>query len=361
MASYRRKTDTTDHSPAQSLEQHHAPPTATARIATVCVRGRKPQSLSGNGKSVRLMKAIVAEVADRWRDIDVLLFPGGFVRLADYIGGRSQRDRTRLISNSEPGLSVARAVKRLQATSAGALIVTGIDSFKRSETDRGDQLCVAFNAEGVVGIGRKVFPTDWDTNGDGRTPIVCYVADYSSRHRVVQLASGARAILCSCYDAFGIAEAATGPSGRIRFIRYIADADVHEAGTHRFGALRRELFEEWRALIVTSQASMSLAAIHGFPRPGRDIFWQRHGIANASAALGGGLSIGASFFRDQLPDLTRAGWHSPLASLGVPVSHLRKAQYRPAFPHQPLDWFEVGTAKDGGPEALVRLFSTEAP
>jgi hypothetical protein len=34
----------------------------------------------------------------------------------------------------------------------------------------------------------------------------------------VTLANGSRALLCACYDVFGVAEAIIGPTARIRYI-----------------------------------------------------------------------------------------------------------------------------------------------
>jgi hypothetical protein len=44
--------------------------------------------------------------------------------------------------------------------------------------------------------------------------VVCYPADFGSPHRIVTLANGSRALLCACYDVFGVAEAIIGPTAR---------------------------------------------------------------------------------------------------------------------------------------------------
>jgi hypothetical protein len=99
--------------------------------------------------------------------------------------------------------------------------------------------------------------------------------------------------------------------------------------------------------------------VHRFQQPGRDIFWQRHGLATASAALGGGLAVGAAFFTDRLPD-ERARWSSPLAACGVPREHLSQGLYRPARRFEPIAALTINGRRKGRPHALVRLFDRAA-
>lgn len=221
-----------------------------------------------------------------------------------------------------------RAAYRLDAAHPGALIVVGIDSVPYSSDDHGDQMCVAFSLYGVIGIGRKVWPADGDTNWDGRPPVVCYPADFGSPHRIVTLANGSRALLCACYDVFGIAETIVGPTARIRYIRYLAPDQRYDGPGAGFLRVRRRLVAEWGQLLADQRVDVGLAAVHRFQQPGRDIFWQRHRMATASAALGGGLVVGAALFNDRLPD-GRDRWSSPLAACGVPREHLSQGPHPP--------------------------------
>jgi hypothetical protein len=247
------------------------------------------------------------------------------------------------------------AAYRLDAAHAGALIVVGIDSMPHSSGDHGDQMCVGFSPYGVVGIGRKVWPADGDTNWDGHPPVVCYPADFVSPHRIVTLANGSRALLCACYDVFGVAEAIIGPTARIRYIRYLAPDQRDEDTGAGFMAVRRRLVAEWGQLLTDQRADVALTAVHRFQQPGRDIFWQRHGLATASAALGGGLAVGAAFFTDRLPD-EGDRWSSPLAACGVPREHLSQGLHRPARRFEPVAALTINGRRNGKPRALVRLF-----
>ena len=247
------------------------------------------------------------------------------------------------------------AAYRLDAAHPGALIVVGIDSVPYSSDDHGDQMCVAFSPYGVIGIGRKVWPADGDTNWDGRPPVVCYPADFGSPHRIVTLANGSRALLCACYDVFGVAEAIVGPTARIRYIRYLAPDQRYDGAGAGFVAVRRRLVAEWGQLLADQRVDVALTAVHRFQQPGRDIFWQRHGLATASAALGGGLAVGAAFFTDRLPD-GRDRWSSPLAACGVPREHLSQGLHRPARRFEPIAALTINGRRNGKPRALVRLF-----
>jgi hypothetical protein len=216
-------------------------------------------------------------------------------------------------------------------------------------------MCVAFSPYGVVGIGRKVWPADGDTNWDGRPPVVCYPDDFGSPHRVVTLANGSHALLCACYDVFGVAEAIVGPTARTRYIRYLAPDQRYDGADAGFVAIRRRLVAEWGQLLTNQRVNVVLTAVHRFQQPGRDIFWQRHGLATASAALGGGLAVGAAFFTNRLPD-GRDRWSSPLAACGVPREHLSQGLHRPARRFEPIAMLTINGRRNGKPRAFVRLF-----
>jgi hypothetical protein len=161
-----------------------------------------------------------------------------------------------------------------------------------------------------------------------------------------------------CYDVFGVAEAIVGPTVRIRYIRYVAP-DQRYAGTGaEFVAARRRLVADWGRLLADQQVDVALSAVHRFQQPGRDIFWQRHGLATASAALDGGLAVGAAFFTDRLPD-GRDRWGSPLAACSVPREHLSQGLHRSARRFEPTAMLTINGRRKGRPRALVRLFDAE--
>jgi hypothetical protein len=108
-------------------------------------------------------------------------------------------------------------------------------------------------------------------------------------------------------------------------------------------------------LLAEEYPDVVLTAVHRFQQPGRDIFWQRHGLATASAALDGGLAVGAAFFTDRLPDGQNC-WSSPLAACGVPREHLEQGLHRLARRFEPIAVLTINGRRNGKPRALIRLF-----
>jgi hypothetical protein len=84
-------------------------------------------------------------------------------------------------------------------------------------------------------------------------------------------------------------------------------------GHEGFRASRDSSFAAWADLVAARAPDVLLATIHAFERPGLDDYWQRHGIAHASAAHGGALAVGAAHFLKSLPE-----YGSTLAAYGVP-------------------------------------------
>jgi hypothetical protein len=241
--------------------------------------------------------------------------------------------------------SIKVAIDKLDR-SPGALVVVGVDGPQFSEYDRGDQLCVAVDKTGVIGIGRKIFPVA----GDEADALLCHDADFGEHRRVVRLASGRKAILAACYDMFGIAERGDIKGIRARFIQWIGtykDQVGREERCFR-DRLEKNLADFGR--LLTNDVTIGLAAIHSFQGHATG-FWQRHGIASCSAALGSGFAVGAAHFGN-LPKNPMA---STLAADRVPETHLKQGVKRKAHSLAPKDQF-LSEYKNSS--ALVRLFSS---
>lgn len=321
------------------------------RIASVCVLGSKAARAASNAPRLELANSIADAIARRaWQPIDAVLFPGGFVRSQSFIGCMSDRERLRRLENEAWFGGIANAAAKLNAVTSGALVVVGADSSAPTRGQVGDQLCVALCQRRIVGLARKIYPTDLDTRGCAR-PLVPAAADFTSRRRFVLLPNGSWACLNSCYDLFGVTDSPPRLAARSRGMRMLyQDGEYLRYGSTGFRRLRAELLDQWATLLRGWAPDVALAAIHGFERPGRDGYWQRHGIAAASAALGGSLVVGAAHFEDALP--TRG--QSPLASDNVPASHLALGPNRPASRLRPTDSFVMTAC---GLEASVRLFT----
>ena len=326
------------------------------RIATVCVLGDRAKRSTINHRRYRLMKLVIEALVSRneWHPIDAVVFPGGHFFSTTYVGHHAYHKRKSIIERNRIGEVCRWGADQLDKVCPGALLVVGIDSVGRGRHDWGDQLCVAFNGDGVAGIGRKVFPTNIETNGSIR-PVVCYADDYDSEHRIVTLPNGSRALLAACYDAFGVAEPVLGPTARTRYIRNIIDGGKKfSIGDQHFAKLRRDCLERWAALISANRVDVTLTAIHNFGEPGADLFWQRHGLATASASMGGGLAIGAAHFWDELPDPKRFD-QSPLAAFNVEANHLNDGLHRKAERLRCVDAISIKDKEAGA--AIIRFYS----
>lgn len=323
-------------------------PTLSARIAAVCVRGKRCTNLSHNPRRLALLETIVTRIGEAdWPGLEAVLLPGGFLRLGRSLADLDFAGRTAALAQTRIGRGLLHQARRLDNAYPGALLVVGIDGNNVGEGD--DQLCVAFGADGIVGLARKIFPTDHDTRKPKRA-VTPRLADYDCAGRIVALPGGRRAVLNACYDVFGFHEGPDSNSARTRAIRWIR-VSSRLVGTedNDFAELRRTALAAWQEHWRGAGVDLALAAVHGFEMPGRDGYWQRHGMACAAAAIGG-AAIGAAHFEDCLPEPDR----STLVAAGVPKQHLKAGLSRRAHSHPPLDALLI--RKAGRNAALARLF-----
>ena len=322
-----------------------------ARVVSVCLAGHPITQKRFNSNRLELVNKVAREVHRQgWKALDVILFPAGYVRLADWLGPSSHYERVARLETEELSDVCRAAAYRLRTGSPGCLIAVGLDTNKPPSGWRGDQLVVAFDRGGVVGIARKIFPVVQDTDGWGRAPYLLFDADFDSSRRFVTLPNGEHALLSACYDAFALAELAVGPTFKRRALRHLAtpggwinlSRDEIDGLLSRFGHQLKSL-----------RPTVNLVALHGFRSPGRDLYWQRHGLATASAALGGALTVGAAHFTSSLPNRLCS---APLAALGVNVAQLHASHHRTAHALAPVDGFETALAWSPGHRVLVRLF-----
>lgn len=137
-------------------------------------------------------------------------------------------------------------------------------------------------------------------------------------------------------------------------VRYLDKGDDGGRLDMQSRQLRQDLIAAWRHLLRDQQVDVALAAIHRFEAPGRDGYWQRHGIASASAALNGGLAIDAAHFRRALPALEA----STLAAAGITSEHLMQGLRRQAHRALPVAAFAL-PENECYPPAIVRLFEAD--
>lgn len=320
-------------------------------VVTVCVRGRDTYPMPQMSKRVLLLDRLIDALAQRprWSNIDAVLLPGGFFRLPAPIARLRPIERRIILGGQDAGLAGAAGSRLLNRHWPGVTLVIGIDSEPLSSRLAGDQLVAAWQDGELVGLARKAFPVASETNG--KDPVFwSALDDADDPARVVTLRYGQRALLLACYDGFAV-RALHGPRfAPLSALRLISD------GKGRIRAPRpgerEEHLRRWLAMLRAIPPDLGLVAIHEFDRPGRDGYWQRHGIASASAALNGAPILAAAHFRRALP-ASLSG--SSLAAHDVPLVHLDQGQHRLAHRLLPRDGFALpaGSAKAS---LLVRLF-----
>ena len=321
-----------------------------ARVVSVCLLGKKATAPGMNRARADLLMTVVQALAQKkWAPIDAVIFPGGYFRSRAFIGHRDHEERCQLLLKEAFAEGVCKASRLLDRQTSGAILAVGCDSAPPNTKEIGDQSCIAFRRGQIIGLARKIFPASGDTAREV-LPIVPCVSDYGAEVRFVTLPNGSTAMLAACYDLFGLTEDPNAPGRRAQHVRYLWDGR-YIGTTGRITALRNACLAEWHRVLKAAQPDLAVCAIHRFKRPGLDGFWQRHGIASASAVLNGGLVVGAAHFESWLP---KAG-ASTLASDRVPKRHLTAGTSRQAYRLAPSESF--GVAQAGGElAALVRLF-----
>ena len=324
-------------------------PTRSPRLATLCLQGNTATSTRDNKARISILEETVRVLQKQrtWHPIDALVLPGGFFWLSKTLGATSFERRRTLLSVERLTTSVTSALLRLQELSPGIRLVTGVMAQPRDRTERTEQACLAFDRTGLIGVARKMFPTRDESRG--RRYMSAFVDDYRSTKRFIDLPNGSVALLNSCYDMFGTADIGSGSSGRRAAIRALRDQSGRILlGDEGFRASRDRCLAAWADLVAAKAPDVLLATIHAFERPGLDGYWQRHGIARASASLKGALSLGAAHFLESLPTdgSTLAAWGVPKRELSAGVS--RRAHRLAAVHSAPV--------AAQGMNALLRVF-----
>jgi hypothetical protein len=291
-----------------TVARRDGPPARNAGVqagrtfVTVAIAGRNAERPSQNFSRLALMKNVLARIRQaRWKPT-LVLFPGGYFKIALHLGPLADRLRLRRLQ----ALPLARNCRNL-AQETGATLVVGIDgaSWKRpgyQDADWADQLCVAWTGQGIVGVGRKIFPV----SGDESRWYTVYRPHFGTLVRRPRMGNGNTALLCSCYDMFGCSESPRSPGQRTRNIYWLGDGARNlwerASNAREMRSLLREDLTRWQSLVRS--ADVGLAAVHHFTRHGPQSgkgYWQRHGVEQASRHLKGRLAFGAAHFEPPLP------------------------------------------------------------
>jgi predicted amidohydrolase len=325
-------------------------PHRSPRLAALCLQASTTESTKDNIERSAIVTEMIALLRQHpeWHPLDAILLPGGFFQLSRALGASSFAHRKQLVERERFVAAIANDLETLQSFSPKVRLVTGIMATPRHKRERTEQACLAFDTTGLIAAARKLFPTNAETRG--RRYMSPCLDDYRAKERFVSLPNGSLALLNSCYDLFGTAD--VGMAGGARRLAIRAVRQGSEQVTERdegFRALRDGGLAAWAEMLTEQKPDVLLASVHAFQRPGLDGYWQRHGIARASASFNGALTVGAAHFLEGLP---REG--STLAAYGVPKRALTAGVGRRAYSLSPVRSLAF-TAQDGTP-ALLRLF-----
>lgn len=324
-------------------------PTRSPRLATLCVLGDTASSAHDNKARIDLLHVLEKALQRNrdWHQLDAILLPGGFFWLSTALETASFDQRVARIRRSPFAAAIFALLRQLSEQSPGLKLVTGVMAQSRDKRERTEQACVAFDRHAVVGVARKIFPTLAESRG--RRVMSAVVDDYSSSQRFIDLANGSIAALHACYDLFGTADLGTIGSTRRAAIRTMRSARGRLTERDEgFRSERAYRVSQWHTLLRERAPDVLLTSIHGFQRPGLDGYWQRHGIARASAALNGAFALGAAHFLEALP---ASG--STLAACRVPRIALTAGVTRRAYSLAPIATLPLSAS---GVESRLRLF-----
>lgn len=324
-----------------------------ARLATLCLQGHPAASTSDNTTRIAILRELLRalQANARWHPIDAIVLPGGFFWLTRALGSARFERRTELISQEQFSGPVTATLRALQQLSPALRLIAGVRAQPSDRVERTEQVCVAFDLDGVIGIARKIFPTYNETRG--RRFMSPVLEDFRSEERFVALPNGSVALLNSCYDLFGTADLATGRLARRAIIRALRTKRRRlSERDDLFRANRDESLRAFSELVAAKAPDVLLTTIHAFQRAGLDGYWQRHGIARASAGFGGALTVGAAHFLRGLPD---AG-ASTLSASNVPKRELHAGVSRRAHALAPLFSAPLTTS---GANGLLRVFQAK--
>jgi hypothetical protein len=305
------------------------------RIATACVVGEpeKVRNLASSGEPAAFDRAnltvpstqsdafcrrraafleiIANEIARRRWTSDILLLPGGFFSADRYVGDLTDPARIQELSGTIYFQACQSAAKTIEG-----IVVAGVDGpIHADPLDRGDQLLIAVDGNGMSGLARKTFPEESEakTSSRGLPPLLVYEPDFGSAARLVNLRHGT-ALLCVCYDVFGTKDSMQHDRHANFVTRISVRGAVHTRRTELFRAALHRAMNTWRTIV--GRCDLVLVGIHGFSPEHSGIGeWIENGFRQPSATYPGRPIIGAAHFTSPSPGLPQARSNKPFAAL----------------------------------------------
>lgn len=319
-------------------------------VASLCLHGVPARSMKDNAERLAMLPELVRLLKKHPElQLDAIVLPGGTFRLACALGATDFERRRAILQKEKITPPIRETLDQLDMLNPGLTLVTGVLATPRDFSERTEQSCLAFQHGKLVGAARKIFPTREESRG--RRFVSPFVDDFSSPRRVVSLACGQTALLNACYDLFGVADLSSNTMARRHAIRrLLTKRGMLTIGGADFRTQRDDCLENFRSVVSSTPLKALIVAVHGFFQSGRCGYWQRHGIARASAAYGGALVVGAAHFQRGLPSPDS----STLAAHGVPRSQIFEGATRRAHRLAPVYSSVLHTPN--GLQGLLRVF-----
>ncbi|MCS5596251.1 MAG: hypothetical protein NZ828_03265 [Alphaproteobacteria bacterium] len=323
------------------------------RVISYCHQGVDKDQTSNTERLENLNTLVDTLTEKRIKDVDAIVLPGGYLYLDNLDIDRKSLNKSTIVKDLHSILSP------LHKTSPNANLIIGIDTKPKEKHQRiigGQQIALALDFNNVTGVGRKICPVQEDFDGLKYPVMLVHEKDFYDDRRYAKLSPNKLALLCACYDMFGFVDAKRANIQRMRNIILLEDinGNLHE-GRDAFVYFKEVIQPQFDKLFKENEQNIVLATanIHRFERTPKESFWHRHGIASASAAFNGCMSIAAAHF-EQLPKDRDKG---TLCAVNVATSHLEQAGHRKLHSHKPEHAFYIKSQKGAKTAGLARVFT----
>lgn len=305
-------------------------------IASLSVLGQPCSNPQDNSARSDLTCAAIELAYDNCPDLTALILPGGMFAIDAPLRNKNTAERLAAID------ATAWAQQIMPQVPPHISLFAGID-VQNPKEPVGHYSC-HLDAQGVRAVSRKLFfPKAELAQGAFSCP-----KDFSDFSRITTLSNGTSVLMNSCYDIFGSADAMTSEKAAFKRL----NKQKHIAAPHK-----KQLCKQYHKMLRSrfhKKAQLVISNIHHFSAPGRDIFFQRHGIATASAAFKGATAIGAAHFSSVLPEHET---QSPLCASNVATSHLTARYHRQAHACLPVMSHIVEASEQHGVLKIFKLNS----
>lgn len=239
----------------------------------------------------RRRKIILKRISDLTKNkVDLFILPGGFFIADKFLGKSNFAERKEYLEKMTYTTDLKELLKDTKA-----VVIAGVDSKQNNCSAKGDQMCVAWDKNGILGIGRKV----WTVKGEEGDNYIVNFEDFGSKKRLIKV-KGKNILLCSCYDAYGTEGKCIQQNNRLKYDKNIFYNGEVFLEKGQMEELRAQGQQKWNSLL--KQADIAACAIHYFskrgPQSGKS-YWVRALRARSKSNF---AILGAAHFEEMNMD-----------------------------------------------------------